>query len=35
MVPGAEVLSLIYPSFSDVMLRLSRTMESGTEPGRY
>ena len=36
MVPGAaEVPSFFNPSFSDVMSRLSRTMESGTEPGRY
>ena len=36
MVSGAaEVLIFFYPSFSDVMSRLSRTMESGPEPGRH
>ncbi|CAB1414601.1 unnamed protein product [Pleuronectes platessa] len=30
-----EVLIFFYPSFSDVMSRLSRTMESGPEPGRH
>lgn len=36
MVPGAaEVLSFFDLNFSDVILRLSRTMESGAEPERY